>query len=139
MINVQTLFVTTKQSLKSVLQCIDANRQGIALVVDEESRLIDTITDGDIRRAILDQLSLDASVSELLPKKHRKHPPLTASPDATEAELLRLMNKAGIRHVPLVDSRCKVVSIALLTELAKNKDVNLRGVVMAGGFGSRLR
>jgi dTDP-glucose pyrophosphorylase/CBS domain-containing protein len=139
MINVQTLFVTLDESLKNVLRCIDTNRQGIALVVDEQARLIDTITDGDLRRAILDQLSLDACVNELLPRKHSKHPPVTASPDTPEVELLRLMNRAGIRHVPLVDSNSRVVSIALLTDLATRKELNLRGVVMAGGLGTRLR
>src|SRR5215813_9782067 len=133
MIDVQTLFVTREQSLKEVLRCIDSNRQGIALVVDEQERLVDTITDGDLRRAILDQLSLDACVNELLPRKHMKHPPVTASPRTSEVELLRLMNRSRIRHVPIVNSDGRVVRIALLTELARGKELNLRGVVMAGG------
>lgn len=138
-IPLESLLVGRDQSVKDVLKCIDANRQGIALVVDEEGRLIDTITDGDIRRAILDQLSLDASAADLLDRKHRKHKPLTGSPEMADFDLLRLMNDAGVRHVPILDETEKVVDIALLTELVKGNDRGLRGVVMAGGLGIRLR
>lgn len=139
MIDIKTLFVSKDTSLKQVLQCIDSNRQGIALVVDAQRRLIDTITDGDMRRAILDQLSLDSRVEDLLPRKHTQHPPVMAFKGVSEAELLSLMNEGGIRHIPLVDSHGRVVDIALLTEIANGRTMNLRGVVMAGGFGTRLR
>jgi dTDP-glucose pyrophosphorylase/CBS domain-containing protein len=135
----QSFFVEVNTTVQDVLFRIDRNRQGIALVVDSKRKLIDTLTDGDLRRAILAKISLGAPVAELLAKKNRKGFPLTAPVGTSGPELLRLMNKSGLRHIPLLDASARVVDVALLTELAKEQELNLRGVVMAGGLGTRLR
>ena len=59
-------------SLRAVLAAIDRNRRGIALVVDAERRLIGTVTDGDLRRAILASCSLDEPVSAVLAAQERR-------------------------------------------------------------------
>jgi dTDP-glucose pyrophosphorylase/CBS domain-containing protein len=132
-------FVELDTTVQEVLFRIDRNRQGIALVADSKRRLIDTLTDGDLRRAILARISLSAPVSELLKRKNGKGSPLTARVGTDALELLRLMNEHGVRHIPLLDSGRRVVDIALLTGLVKVQESNLRGVVMAGGLGTRLR
>lgn len=121
---------------------IDLNAQGIALVLDEERHLIATVTDGDVRRAILAGMDLELSVNELL---RRRDPtfhsgPVTA-PDGTPDEaLLHLMSETSLRQIPLVDEEGRVVNIALLSELVKEYELPLmRAVVMAGGYGTRLR
>ena len=134
-----SFFVELDTTVQDVLFRIDRNRQGIALVADSKRRLIDTLTDGDLRRAILARISLSAPASELLKRKNRKGSPLTARAGTSNSELLRLMNEHGVRHIPLLDATRRVVDIALLTELAKVQESNLRGVVMAGGLGTRLR
>lgn len=131
-------FVEVDTTIQEVLARIDRNRQGIALVADSQRRLIDTLTDGDLRRAILAKIKLTAPVSQLLAKKNGKAFPLTAPVGTKKPELLRLMNERGLRHIPLLNFSGQVVDIALLTELAKEQEINLRGVVMAGGFGTRL-
>jgi len=134
-----SFFVELDTTVQDVLFRIDRNRQGIALVADSKRRLIDTLTDGDLRRAILARISLSAPASELLKRKNRKGSPLTARAGTSNSELLRLMNEHGVRHIPLLDATRRVVDVALLTELAKVQESNLRGVVMAGGLGTRLR
>jgi dTDP-glucose pyrophosphorylase/CBS domain-containing protein len=134
-----SFLVEFDNTVQDVLRRIDRNRQGIALVVDSNRKLIDTLTDGDLRRAILAKIDLGASVAELLAKKKRNGFPLTAPTGTSAAELLGLMNGKGLRHIPLLDGGGRVVDIALLTELAKEQELNLRGVVMAGGLGTRLR
>ena len=49
------------------MACIDRNSKEIALVVDQQGRLLGTVTDGDIRRAILAAFDLDSPVKDLLP------------------------------------------------------------------------
>ncbi|WP_338901894.1 NAD-dependent epimerase/dehydratase family protein [Salinibaculum marinum] len=48
------------------MEAIDRNEQGSVIVVNDEERLVGTVTDGDIRRGILDGLDLDASVRRVL-------------------------------------------------------------------------
>ena len=59
---IEDLLVTTTDTLEAVMRCIDrSGRIGLALLVDDDRRLIATITDGDIRRGLLAGLTLDAT------------------------------------------------------------------------------
>jgi dTDP-glucose pyrophosphorylase len=135
------LTISADGSIRDVMECIDRSGQGIALVLDTERRLIATLTDGDIRRAILAGLNLDLPVNDLLSIRQPEFPdgPITAPVNTPDAELLHTMNEKGVRQVPLVDHDGRVVDIALLSELVKEYELPLRAVVMAGGFGTRLR
>ncbi len=137
---VEELCLTLQTSIREVLQRIDRTAQGIALIVDGAGRLISTVTDGDIRRAILASLDLDLPVQALLERKApADHPsPLTAPVGTPDAELLHIMNEYTLRHIPLTDETGRVVDVALLNELVKEYELPLKAVVMVGGYGTRL-
>jgi dTDP-glucose pyrophosphorylase/CBS domain-containing protein len=124
------------------MECIDRNQVGIALVVDAERQLLGTVTDGDIRRAMLANVGLDARVDVLLARQQELHEdrpiPLTAPASTHPAELVTLMQRHDVRHIPLVDDRGRVESLSLLRDLVEVEGPPLRAVVMAGGFGTRL-
>jgi dTDP-glucose pyrophosphorylase len=124
------------------MTCIDHNRSGIALVVGEGNRLLGTVTDGDLRRATLAGVALDAPATLLLERQRDLHEPrpmpLTASSGTTPADLVVLMRRYDVRQIPLVDATGCVVDIALLEELIDAEGPPLRAVIMAGGFGTRL-
>ena len=116
------------------------NGLGIALVLDEGGRLIATITDGDVRTAVLRDLSLDSPIEAILAQQRAlgHEPPVVAQIGAPDGQLLELMRARGIRHVPLVDAGGRVCDLALLSDLTADGPV-ARAVVMAGGAGTRLR
>lgn len=124
-----------------VVRRIDKSRAGIALLVDVERRLISTITDGDVRRAMLAGVSFDDAASRLLEFKSASANPVPISrPVATsDEELLRLMRTVDVQHVPLLDGDGRVVDLALLSGLVAETAGEIRAVVMAGGYGTRLR
>ena len=134
-------FVKKEWSIRQMMACIDRNAKGIALVVDDAQRFIDTITDGDIRRAILRGISLEASVDELLLYKNQLRPsqPLVMSEKTDRLVLLKLMQEKVVRHVPLLNEDQQVVELVTLDQLIPNKPLPIQAVVMAGGFGTRLR
>ncbi len=139
--NVEDAIVLPTWSIRRVMAQINRNGQGLALVVDEEGILLDTVTDGDIRRAVLGNTDLDTPVSVLLGRerlKGRKRP--VTAPEGTKAsELTSLMINLSIRHIPLVDSDGRLIDVAVLGELAKEYELPLTAVIMAGGYGTRLR
>jgi dTDP-glucose pyrophosphorylase len=140
MSRLEQLVVTPDSCLREVLEHIDRGAQGIALVLDGERRLVATITDGDLRRAILAGVDLELTVSRLLSQTDRQsHPPLTARAGTPDSELLHLMSTTTLRQIPLIDEDGRVVDIAFLSELVKEYELPLRAVVMAGGYGTRLR
>ena len=134
------LCISPTDTLRTVMERIDRAARGIALVVDEHRHLVATVTDGDVRRAILGGLRLDEPVSRLLPQRgaagHRA--PVTASPQMAPEQLRRLMDQHKVRHLPLVDAENRVVDLVTSDRLDGREALPVRAVIMAGGFGRRL-
>lgn len=133
--------IDSTSTIRDAMGCIDRNGQGIALVLDGEQRLLGTISDGDIRRAILKDLRLDVAVGVLLEERQKagRPPAITAPFGTSEAELLRLMTKQELRQIPIVDPAGRVVDVAFTSDLVREYELPLTAVIMAGGFGTRLR
>lgn len=140
MADLTDLLVRENASVIDVMETIDRNATGVAVVADERRKLLGTITDGDIRRAILAKLDLFTPVSHLLDRRDIKRNPhtITAPVGTSHAELIRIMNDHTIRQIPLVDGEGRVRDVALLSELVKEYELPMTAVVMAGGFGKRL-
>lgn len=134
---VSDLFVALKSTLHDVLVRSNATRQGIVLVVDDERRLLGVITDGDIRRAVLASLDLGILVEELLRRKGDA-PPITARDNTPHAQLVALVRKTGICHVPLLNAEGRVSRLVTIEDLLQEDEIALQAVVMAGGKGTRL-
>lgn len=138
--DLERILVQPTSSVREAIRIVDSGAVGIALVVDDDQRLIGTITDGDIRRAILSGVDQGGDVSALLAHRAAQYQvPTVASIDSDPAQLLSLMQAKAIRHIPLVDDRGRVVELALLSELVERPELPVSAVVMAGGLGTRLR
>jgi dTDP-glucose pyrophosphorylase/CBS domain-containing protein len=129
-------------TVRTAMECIDRNRNGIALVVDHERRLVGTVTDGDIRRAMLADVGLEEPVTILLERQlalgENRPVPLTAPAGTPVSELVVLMRRYDVRQIPIVDEDGRPTDVVLLHELIDVEGPPLRAVVMAGGLGSRL-
>jgi len=139
--DMEAFFVAPETTIRDAVKQMDRTAHGIVLVVDASRHLAGTITDGDVRRAMLAGLGIQESVERLLDHKSSmpRHDPITAPLGMSDADLLHLMNEKLLRHIPLLDETGRVVDIALLSDLAKEYEPQLQAVVMAGGFGARLR
>ena len=132
--------VETRASIRDTMSMIDQCARGIALVVDEQQRLLATVTDGDIRRAILGGIDLNQPVMRL--KQGQPDPPATSPVTAplgtSEAEILALMRTHVVRQVPLLDEGGRVCGLVVLDDLVPETELPVTGVIMAGGYGKRL-
>lgn len=106
----------------------------ITLIVDDHNRLVGTLTDGDIRRALLKGATLDSALAPHLPKNFT-----AVGPKTGRAEVLDLMQSRTISQIPIVDAEGKLVGIHLLHEVLGAIERPNWAVVMAGGQGTRLR
>ena len=61
----QTTLVALGSSLEKAIATMDKSALRIALIVDEKRQLLGTLTDGDVRRALLEHVSMDVPVSEV--------------------------------------------------------------------------
>jgi len=138
--DIQKIFVTFQHTLKDTMVVIQEGGVGIAVIVDRFDRLVGTITDGDIRRALLNKIPLTKKIRYLLENHSLHHPqPTTAPMGTTHDHLLEIMKEKVIRHIPIVDQDGRMVELALLSELIEEESLlPVTVVVMAGGKGQRL-
>ena len=64
MINWQEVILTPDDTMEKAVQTLDRTALGILLVSDEVGRLIGTITDGDIRRALIRHKGMQTVISD---------------------------------------------------------------------------
>lgn len=123
------------------MECVDRGSCGIALVVDQDRSLLGTITDGDVRRAILAGKDLELPVSVLLESKiSTDYPkPITAHFGEKREKFLELLHQNTLHQLPILDNEGKVVDLVMLDDLIPTQDLPLQAVIMAGGLGTRLR
>lgn len=140
-INLTGISVRPDQTLREALLVIDKNAKGIALVVDSDGHLLGTISDGDVRRAMLAAMDLDTLASVLLARKiDSQYPkPVTAQIGTGREELLMLMRQYALRQIPILDDDGRVVDLVVLDDLVTLNELSLQAVIMAGGLGTRLR
>jgi dTDP-glucose pyrophosphorylase len=127
------LIPTTATALEA-LSAIDRGAFQIALVVDEQQRLLGTLTDGDIRRGLLHGENLDSPVERLMNRRYR----FVRSND-DQASVLEMMRREVLRQIPVLDEEGRVVELLLLQELLSPPQLSNAVVIMAGGKGTRLR
>ncbi len=125
--------VAVDATLMDAMRVIDQAGAGIALVVDQDLRLCGTLTDGDIRRAIIRGADLD---TELHP--HIKEDYLHVSESEGRAEVLDLMQAHLIDHVPVVDDQRTLLGLHLIHGILGAEQRPNWAVIMAGGKGTRL-
>lgn len=114
---VSTLFVFPQASLREVLVCLEATKRGIVLVVDEDRRLLGVITDGDVRRAILEGTDLAVSAQKLMERKRESSPPISARASTPRGELINLMRTTRVSHIPIMNEDRQVVGLIGLDDL----------------------
>lgn len=121
-------------TVREAIEAIDRSKRQIALVVDEDRKLVATVTDGDVRRGLLRGVGLEASVAEVM-----HDTPTTVTEGAPDAATRRLIRARKLHHVPVIDARGRLVDLATVEDLFGVTPRDTRIVLMAGGLGRRLR
>ncbi len=123
------LVLNSQAKFNDAIKLLDLNGNGVLPVVDENERLLGIITDGDIRRAILNNnLDLEHIINK---NPHKLHM------ETSKNHIVNYLKKIHRRHIPLVDDDDKFIKVFTLDEI----DFNLKPnwvVIMAGGLGTRL-
>ena len=120
--------------MQQAIEVLNNESLRIVLVVDDEQKLVGTVTDGDIRRALLRHLTLEAVLSEFMFTQ-----PTVASVTDDHNQILLKMQEFDLLQIPIVDEFGKVGGLETLQLLHEKKQYDNPVVLMAGGFGRRLR
>jgi len=128
------LLLNQNASIKEALKVIDSGAKRIAIVVNGDNRVIGTVSDGDIRRAILRGKQLHDSLAGVYQTN-----PLTVEQGTLKKQIINICTQNKIYQIPIVDSEGKIVDVAILDELIQTESYPNKVVLMVGGLGTRLR
>jgi len=112
--NITQYLLNKNNSLKDAMINLDRSTWGIALITDKKRKLLGVVTDGDIRRAIMKGIPLNAPVSKIMTRN-----PITMRINSTPEKILKVMSEKVIRQIPLINSKKQVVDVALISELKR--------------------
>lgn len=82
----ESVLISPSTTIIDAIKIIDTSAMQIALVVDDQKRLLGTVTDGDIRRGILKGIKLEQQVTSVM-----KEDPLTVGPEQNRDAILKIM------------------------------------------------
>ncbi len=116
------------------MEIIDIGSLKIAFVVDTKNQLVATVSDGDIRRGLLNGLSLDDSINKVM-----NSDPYALNVTSSHSEREGLLRKKMLNCIPIVSNGNEIVGIFTLDNVSKNISRKNPVFIMAGGFGTRLK
>lgn len=126
--------ISPSTPILEAIRIIDVGALQIALVVDENRRLLGVVTDGDVRRAILNGVSMDKPVHLIMYRDVT-----TVNNLASREEIIALMKKYDLKHMPILDKDGVIFDLKVIIDLIDEPKKDNWVVIMAGGVGARLR
>ena len=124
------IIATIREALVTLNQIISDTQT--LLVVDDEQKLVGTLTDGDIRRGLISGAELSDSVSSIMYKDFK----YVLESKFDVADLKTLRNK-HLLIIPVLDEDRHIVDVVNLKKYKSYLPID--AVLMAGGKGERLR
>ncbi len=126
--------INVKRSLYEALEKLNFLSGGTMTLfaVDDDGHLIGSLTDGDVRRALLSGISLESEVGESVHRNchflHCGH---------TDVAAIKALRGLGIKLLPLIDDQDRIIDLVDLGTITNL--LPLTAILMAGGKGERLR
>jgi CBS domain-containing protein len=106
-----TDFIVLKETnLKEAMQAITANHKGLVFVADK-GKIIGLLTDGDVRRALINGTHFLAPVSGIMNINFHH------STNSSEQHVLSLMKQHKINAVPILNERNELVDVMFFDEM----------------------
>jgi dTDP-glucose pyrophosphorylase/CBS domain-containing protein len=129
----QSVVISPTISIADAIAALDKAGTGALVLCTVDRILCGILTDGDVRRAILQGKSMQDACLTIASRM-----PVVATGSILAGEGLHLMNQHDINHLPVVDAENRVVELLLRKDLVPHVCMDISAVIMAGGYGKRL-
>jgi dTDP-glucose pyrophosphorylase/CBS domain-containing protein len=131
--------VKTNITIRQAMKALDKTAEKCLLVLDEDDKLLGSLTDGDLRRSILAGANVSKNISEC----YNKNATTFTQGNYTQEDATRVLRDKKLDLIPIIDKDGKVVDYLTWLningrEKTKKKLVNVTVVIMAGGKGTRM-
>src|SRR6202035_5208269 len=121
------LVISDKSTIHDAMVALSVNSREVVLVRDQANRIVGLVTDGDIRRGLLANLTLESPVTEVMTRS------FFAVPFGTDrTSVLDIMKARSFQHVPVLDDERRLVAIHFLRDLIGGAPKQNIAVFLAG-------
>ena len=132
--NYNELCIKLDSDIKSAMRQLDITAKQILFVTDEDNHLLGTLTDGDIRRGLLNGIHISGTVSKVMNPN-----PKTKNVELNTEHLRDYMLSEELRYLPIINNHGVLENVIAIDESIKKERRDNIVVLMAGGLGTRLR
>jgi len=126
--------VDCSESLKDALVSLERSGIKVCLVTDKKDRVLGTLSDGDIRKALLKGATLSTSVCDVMNRNYtyveKKH---------SRSDVMDLMKAWKLTAIPILGPGKRIIGIHTLYGILGSETKPNRAIIMAGGKGERLK
>ena len=137
---INNIFIKYSSNIKQAIKKLNNTKSKALIVIDSKNKFLGTITDGDIRRAIIKNFRLNDSINSIYNKKS-----FFLKKNYSAEILKKMVKKRELRIIPILDNEDKVIKVLDLSNkkfsqnysLVINK--NIQVIIMAGGIGKRMQ
>src|SRR5690625_4238660 len=127
------IIVTPNETIIETMETIDQSSLQFSVVVDENNRLLGTVTDGDIRRGILKGLPLNDSVNSVMNIN-----PYYEYAGENKFYYKQVLEQKKIKQLPIVDNQKRLIKVIFSDDFTNIPYKKNTVILMAGGLGTRL-
>jgi len=121
-------------SIRDAMRVINNGGEKTAIFADENNKLLATISDGDVRRALLNKSNMSDSAFEIA-----NHKPKFLYENSSKKQISDYLKKNDINFLPIINSSGCISFVETSITLSKFKSKDNPVFIMAGGFGKRLK
>ena len=112
---IKRLTVKPNDTIQDAINILENEKEKIVLVIKSKLILLGTVTDGDIRRALIGGNNLQTKISSAM-----NNNPIVADYKLSKQTMLKIMKKNKIKQIPIIKSK-KVYNLLLIEDILKKE------------------
>jgi dTDP-glucose pyrophosphorylase len=128
--------ITIRQAMKKLSQC----GEKCLVIIDNKGILLGTLSDGDLRKAILNGSEMSDSIHNI----YQSHPTVLIDGKYKVADVKKIFTQQRFDLIPVIDEQKKLINVLYWETVLNNgkkkqkEKLNVPVVIMAGGKGTRM-
>ena len=126
--------IFSTETIRQSIMKLGRLKKQFCVVVDKEKKFKGTLTDGDIRRGLLKNFSLNDKIENIYNKKS-----ISFKMNISDQKILNTLEKKKLNFCPIINNKKNVVNIYHIDYKDEKPEIQNTMFIMAGGIGKRLR
>lgn len=134
--DLQKYIIHTEDTILDALKGMNETATGTVFVCDFQNKLFGTVTDGDVRRYLVNGGNVNVNIMEIV----NRAPYVIHNMRDKGVDYQKIMQEKIIKAIPVVDSRGILIDVvSIMDNIRKIDPIDVPVVIMAGGMGTRLQ